>query len=192
MILSVARNTPPSAYVAWPSFLVRTILNVVLVCNTMVTATPEAVEIASSVILIGQREIENRKEMCFPMIDAARQYPQSSLNFIITAYWVDEDKDKKPEFFCYDRKCKPEFFQKKLCDTGAWPAGAWDCEPATPDLIVKFRDYLASCFEYAVHRGFDIRGTRPTLYVRPEGSLSTSRFRVFKLCNMFRCSCWKM
>ena len=91
------------------------------------------------------------------MIDAARQYPQSSLNFIITAYWIDEDKDKKPEYYCFDRRCKDQYYVKNLCGTGAWPAGASECKAATPDLIAEFRDQLTTCFEHAVHRGFDIR-----------------------------------
>jgi hypothetical protein len=122
-------------------------------------ASPQAVEITSSIILLGEQDLQESDKMCIKMIDNARKFPQSSLNFILTGYWMDENRDNEPEYYCYNLQCLPHLkdWARNQCREEPWPAGVAKCDAASPDLIKRFHDQLLTCFKHAVHRGFDIR-----------------------------------
>lgn len=75
------------------------------------------------------------------MVDRAGRSGSTKLNFVITHYFVDEDKDFVPDSFCYK------------------PDGGRDCLPFTQDVIDQFTKLTAACLQHAVQVGFDLAFT---------------------------------
>lgn len=75
------------------------------------------------------------------MVNRAGRTGSSRINFVISHYFVDKNRDNVVDYFCLKLTSSPE------------------CTPATQELVDKWVALFKPCLDYAVGLGFDIAFT---------------------------------
>jgi hypothetical protein len=78
---------------------------------------------------------------CEHMVDKAGRTGATKINFVLTHYYVDEDADYVPDYFCYKAGTSPE------------------CTKFTQKAADEFVRLVKPCLAYAVGMGFDLAFT---------------------------------